>query len=328
MADILLVEGSNELNVQMTPIAAVVSITSVTWTSTDKSYTNYWGEVKTTKFYGGTVTITSDAPITGKVVITLPGFISSVRLMTEADYQELLAWLDDMIASSTGFALTLYTARKSLAQNFPQIDGWREDYRWVSDFVKEFYTKIQIEADSVEYTCDLVAGDTSIPVAFYQLEDTGLVTAPAIISVYAEDGTLLDSAQSSLPGAAEAPVVAENVFITPTTPGGIYTINAEIIIQQFTSPQVTFLKLEPDIRDATSWRKWIDGWGRFALINQEVAATYDGTAIPPGTYPMKAEAQIWRGYSYPTNGGRGVMLYGDVPLVFYDLGVVGTLIIQ
>jgi len=342
MGDIVLVEGSNQLNVGMVPIVAPgVTITGVTWTSADRSYTNYWGDSKTAKFYGGTVTITSDAPITGKVTITLPGFISSVRLMTEAEYQELLAWLDDMIASSTGSTLELYVARKAIALTFPKIDGFREDYRWVSDHNKEFYTKIQEEANNIEYTCDLVAGDTSIPIAFYQLEDTGLITIPAIISVYTEDGTLLASVQSSLPGAAEAPVVAENVFITPTTPGGEYRISAEITIRRFTSQQVTLISFEPDISlvvdevySVSGLVRWIDGSGRFAIINQPVEATYVARRrgqkidIPIGTYPVKAQAQIWRGYTYPTVNGYGVMLYGDVPLVFYDLGVVGTLIIQ
>jgi len=325
----------------ITIVSAVpsVTITDASWTYTDRPYKNYWGENKTARFFGGVVTVTSDSAITGcKVKVLVPGFISSVKLMTEAEYQDLLAWLDEMIATSTGSALTLYTARKSMAQNFPQIDGWREDYRWVSDPVKEFYTKIQIEAYGVEYQYDLAKGTNSIPVAFYQLEDTGLVTVPATISLYDADGVLLTSTLSSLPESAEGAVAVRDVSITSTTPGGIYTISADVTIQNFTSPQVTLMTFEPDISLAVdtvhsvdNLTRWIDGYGGFAIIKQPVEAKYiprrgaPKVDIPVGTYPVKARAQIWRGYTYQSDAGTGVMLYGDLPVVFYDLGVVGTL---
>jgi len=203
--DIVLIEGSNELNIQMTPIAAPgVTITSVSWELIDYPFVGDWpeetGPLHAT-FCKGTLQVESASDFVGSAQIICPNTIAPVPLLTAYGYQVVLDEIDAKIASSTpgGAIQQLWIARRAIFLGYPKVGGFTIDFRWYGDEDRYFRTWINASPVSV-FTLDNVlipAGVSTISVGFFAKYGAAVGLFPAAVSLYSDE-TLLDSIESDL----------------------------------------------------------------------------------------------------------------------------------
>lgn len=321
------------------PAGITAQIASAEWATADYPYTDYWGESYTATFYKCGLTIDSEADFSGKIKLACPNFIAPVPLLSAQEYQAMMAEIDNEIATHTGAIQQLWIDRKAIAQRFPAVDGFRIDYRWRSEenWNTDFGGWVNGSVASLEWDVDIVAGQNIFNIAFFKHQGAGMGT-PVTINL-TKNSTIIDSIESALPGSENAMRIT-SIIISQALSGEQYTVQLSAIIPLVTEQQIGSIGVEPDIKSAVGYGPHADkisamfeGSGERSW--QETAtATWSRSLgegwpkhgdIPPGTYPVKASGEIWRGEKYSETGWH---YYGTEAIAKWNFGVVGQLVVE
>jgi len=339
-------------------------ISGATWELIDYPFVGDWpeetGPLHAT-FCKGTLQVESASEFVGSVQITCPNTIAPVPLLTAYGYQQLLAEIDDKIATSTGAIKELWQNRKAITTTFPKVDEFTIDYRWWADFDAQFRTWINASPVAV-FTLDNVlipAGTSIVEIGFFVKYGAAVGLFPATVSLYSDE-TLIGSVTSDLVPPTNVPQLL-GVTIPSAVSGG------EV-------PLTMVLRL-PKNRTSYYWKLWLDTGvyetcelakadygaasiaiplmdpdrcGRTVLIPLNApdniytiygiwndyewvvpkAELYNRrtglrTPLPPGVYSVRLTGESWRIGAKPT--GCGYYIYGLTAEAEYDFGIVGYL---
>lgn len=363
--DIVLVEGNNELNIGLVPMG-IAQIISANWQLIEYPYVGYWPEETgplTAYFCKCAMSVNSDTSFIGTVKVTCPYTISAVRVMTEYGYQAALDQMNEDIANSTGVLRDFYIRRRDIMLAFPQVDGFRIDYRWFSDPERMFRDWIVANVPSITLRNVVIpAGTSTVHIAFFKLDGAALIH-PATIDIYREDELVASTVSNIIPPGEGPRLISINLPTSVSSGGPIPVslvmnipqsdqnhyhfwlrvdereIECEIANAQYTLPSMydtwisrgcftRFLPLNSVDNNYTISGIWNGVEWESAIASQEfrrpITREKYYVPLPPGEYPVFLGGESWR-IGVATQ--CGIYYYGLGPKARYNFGQVGTLVV-
>ena len=333
---------------QPPPQADGVEITSTSWEEVGYPYTSVWGDDLVATFYRGEITITSDSHFSGRIVLSCPYTIAPVPLLSEQAYQDVLAELDELIAGSTGEVRQRWVNRRALALEFPQVDGFYIDYRWLSDWERMFREWIVQSTDFITWDgIDIPAGQGNITVGFFKTQGVG-IAYPVTITLYDDAGNPVAVAEAELPGAWESPALLDLTLPQSVSSGADFqaqlSIRVPVVIPGHQETTVSIVigqdfhksLFSPPIAEQLNeylgydYAVPLDRPDDVYELAIDCKATYryyqigwHEAPLSPGLYPVHVKTETWR-VDY-ANGGLNI--YGNQPyesIGFYNVATINV----
>jgi len=337
-------EGPEEPEEPEEPETGEATINSVSWSTVEHTFTDYWtGEALTAFFYKAQVDVTSDAEFSGYMTISCPYTIAPVNLLSSEGYQDLLNEIDELIASYSpgSHAREIWEARKQLALQFPEVDGFYIDHRWTSpeNWEDNFREWIRDSINSITWEDVSIPSGRSIEtIGFFKTHSVG-VGNPVTIKLYNSLGELVATNESSLPGAENAPSVQSLFLPNQVAAGEEFQAHLTVVVPEILpGSQLTYIDISyrqdgPALASAYIANHLNSRWNpEYPYVPMPSADdTYEltidckavrggryETPLEPGEYTVEVTTSTWQ------VGVRGdsLLFYSDEPLSdqFPDVG--------